>query len=122
MRAMTQVPRKTIGRCPDCGSPVEVQRGVGQPGTVLPHGCPARACEYPDCRVIGLQEEMIRLDDQAWYCPSHALLVTAEDLVTLYRIPGDADWTLISEILTDTLPGLLSRARAQLTHLAVARS
>jgi hypothetical protein len=71
--------------------------------------------------VIGLQEDMTRLEDQAWYCPSHALLVTAEDLVTLYRVPSDADWNLISEILGETLPGLLSKARAQLAHLAVAR-
>jgi hypothetical protein len=65
---------------------------------------------------------MARLEDHAWYCPSHALLVTAEDLVTLYRVPGDADWTLISKILGETLPGLLSKARAQLAHLGVARS
>jgi hypothetical protein len=119
---MTQVPRKTIGRCPDCGSPVEVQRVAGQAGTILPHGCPVRACEYPDCRVIGLQEDMTQLEDQAWYRPSHALLVTAEDLVTLYKVPGDADWTLIREILGETLPGLLSKARAQLDHLVAARS
>jgi hypothetical protein len=71
--------------------------------------------------VIGLEDEMIRLDDQAWYCPSHGLLVVTEDLVGLYRAPGDADWTLISEILGETLPGLLSKARAHLTRLAEPR-
>ena len=110
--------RKTIGRCPDCGSRVEVQRVAGRTGTVLPHECPARECEYPGCRVTGLQDEMTRLEDQAWYCPSHALVVVAEDLVGLYRTRGDADWTLISEILGETLPDLLLKAKTRLTGLA----
>jgi hypothetical protein len=114
MQAETEI-RKTIGRCPDCGSRVEVQRIAGRTGSILPHGCPARECEYHGCRVIGLQNEMTRLDDQAWYCPSHALVVVAEDLVSLYRTRGDADWTLISEILGETLPELLLKAKTRLT-------
>jgi hypothetical protein len=67
--------------------------------------------------VIGLQDEMTRLGDQAWYCPSHALVLVAEDLVGLYRTRGDADWTLISEILGETLPGLLLKAKTRLAGL-----
>ena len=120
MRAKTTL-RKTIGRCPDCGSPVEVQRVSRRAGTILPHGCPSRECEYLGCGVIWLQDHMIQLDDQAWYCPSHALVVVAEDLVGLYRVPGEADWTVISEILAETLPNLLPRATAQLARWLAAR-
>jgi hypothetical protein len=67
--------------------------------------------------VIGLQDEMTRLEDQAWYCSPHALVVVAEDLVGLYRSRGDANWTLITEILGETLPGLLLKAKNRLTGL-----
>ena len=112
MRSETAVLQRTIGRCPDCGSPVEVRLVIGRPGTILPHGCPIRVCEYPDCRMTGVRDEMVQHDEGAWYCPSHGLVAVAQDLMALYRAPGVADWNVICEIISETLPGLLAKLNA----------
>jgi hypothetical protein len=95
MRSGAMALRKTIGRCPDCGSRVQVQRVVGRPGMVLPHGCLVRACEYPACRAIGLPEQMAQLGREAWYWRSHGLLVVAEQLVALHEVASYANRTAI---------------------------
>jgi hypothetical protein len=106
-------PSLAWGRCPDCGAAVEVEIRKPLPGRVLPHGCPARACEYPACRVVELQERMFGHDDGAWYCPRHGLVVTARALVALYRTDGEADWSAMSEIIAETLPEILRRIDAR---------
>jgi hypothetical protein len=105
-------PYITWGRCPDCGAAVEVEIRKPLPGRVLPHGCPARACEYPACRVVELQERMFRYDDGAWYCPRHGLVVASRALVALYRVEGEADWSAVSELIGETLPEILRRIDA----------
>lgn len=40
----------------------------------MEHGCEARACEYPDCSVIALKEEMVQFAGGEWYCLGHGLL------------------------------------------------
>ncbi len=100
------------GRCPDCGAAVEVEIRKPLPGRVLPHGCPARACEYPACRVVELQERMFRYDDGTWYCPRHGLIVATRALVALYRAEGEADWSVVSELIGETLPEILRRIDA----------
>jgi hypothetical protein len=112
MRARPMPLRKTIGRCPDCGHAVEVCRRAGRPGTILPHGCPLRVCEYPDCRATGAPDAMVQRDEGAWYCPPHGLVAVVEELIALYRVPGVADWNVICEIISDTLPQLLAKLRA----------
>lgn len=102
-------PGRAMARCPDCGEAVEVETRIHAPARVLSHGCPARVCEYPDCRIIALPEGMVRFDDGAWYCPNHALLVTAKTLVTLYRVEGDADWSMICELIAETLPDVIRK-------------
>ncbi len=97
------------GRCSDCGAAVEVEVRKPLPGRVLPHGCPARACEYPACRVVELQERMFRYDDGTWCCPRHGLVVAARALVSLYRAEGEADWSAMSELIGETLPEILRR-------------
>jgi hypothetical protein len=105
-------PSLSWGRCPDCGAAVEVEIRKPLPGRILPHGCPARACEYPACRVIELQERMFRYDDGTWYCPRHGLVVAARALVAVYRAEGDADWSAISAMIEETLPEILRRIDA----------
>ncbi len=100
------------GRCPDCGAAVEVEIRKPHPGRILPHGCPTRACEYPACRVVELQERMIQYDDGTWYCPRHGLVIAARSLVALYRAEGDADWTAMSELIGEALPEILRRIDA----------
>ena len=85
----------------------------GEAGKVMEHGCEARACEYPDCSVIALKGEMVQFAGGEWYCPGHGLLLTAKDLVTLYRVEGEADWTAISEIIGETLPDVVAKAEAR---------
>jgi ssDNA-binding Zn-finger/Zn-ribbon topoisomerase 1 len=105
-------PSLAWGRCPDCGAAVEVEIRKPRPGRILPHGCPARACEYPACRVIELQERMFRHEDGTWYCPRHGLVVAARALVALHRAEGDADWSAMSEMIGETLPEILRRIDA----------
>ncbi len=112
MRSEMTPLRKTIGRCPDCGHAVEVCRRAGRP-TILPHGCPVRVCEYPDCRATRASDAMVQRDERGWYCPPHALVVAAEELVGLYFVPGVADWNVICEIIRETLPGLLAKLKAR---------
>ncbi len=104
--------RKTQGRCPDCGAPVLVTITRGSPAEIPPHACGARACEYEGCRVRALMDEMVRFPAGEWYCASHGLLLAARDLVALYRVEGDADWTAICEIIGELLPELLAKAEA----------
>ena len=85
----------------------------GEPGNVMEHGCEARICEYGDCSVIELMEEMVQVGGDEWYCPDHGLLVAAKELVSFYRADGDADWTAISEIIGETLPDLVTKVEAQ---------
>ncbi len=85
----------------------------GEPGKIMEHGCDARACGYPDCSVIELEKEMVQFAGGEWYCPSHGLLLAAKDLVTLYRVEGEADWTAISEIIAETLPDVVAKAEAR---------
>ena len=102
--------RQTEGRCPDCGAPVLVTITRGRPAEIPPHGCGARACEYERCGVRGLVDEMVRFPAGEWYCPRHGLLLAARDLVALYRVEGDADWTAICEIIAELLPVLVAKA------------
>ena len=98
------------GRCPECGEVVMVELTKGKPGRVMPHECRSRACEYPVCRVKGLMEEMVRVASGEWYCPGHGLLVAAKELVSLYRVKGDGNWTAMCEIIVETLPDLIIKA------------
>ncbi len=66
--------QRTQGRCPECGESVIVEVTEGEPGKVMEHGCEARACEYPDCSVIALKEEMVQFAGGEWYCLGHGLL------------------------------------------------
>ena len=54
-------------------------------------------------------DPLVRFDDGAWYCPDHALLVTAKTLVTLYGVEGDADWSTICELIAETLPDVIRK-------------
>lgn len=87
--------------------------------TPIPEVCPtgdagSRICEYPGCTSEEKLEAMAQLSDGEWFCIPHALLVVARDLVTLYRVEGEADWTAISEIMGETLPGLVEQAETVL--------
>jgi hypothetical protein len=75
----------------------------------LPLRCATRACEQPGCDIRRLPEAMVRVATGAWFCPSHALLLAARDLVALYRADGDADWTAISEIIAEVLPEIVTK-------------
>jgi len=103
---------RAMGRCRDCGAAVEVETRMHEPARVLPHGCPARVCEDPGCRVTELHDRMVQADDGAWFCPRHGLLNAAKVLLTLYRAPGDADWSQICELIAETLPGVIAKAEA----------
>ena len=120
MSSPARAPYRTIGRCPDCGDPVEVERTAGRPGTVRPHGCPVRACEHPRCGVTGVRDQMVQPDKEVWYCPAHGLLVVAAQLVALHRVADDHHRAAIRAILDDTLPGLVSKARRGLTGIVAA--
>ena len=101
------------GRCPDCGEAVLVEVTKGKPGAVQLHGCKSRACVYPGCRVKELLDRMVQFaGGEWWYCPRHGLLLVAQDLVSLYRAEGDADWTAISEIIGETLPDIIGKIEA----------
>ena len=75
----------------------------------LPRRSLTRTCEHPGCGADRLPETMTRLESGAWYCPTHALLLAARDLVGLYRAEGDADWTAIAEIIGQVLPGVVAK-------------
>jgi hypothetical protein len=57
--------------------------------------------------------EMVQVGSGAWYCPEHGLLLAAKELVSLYRAEGNADWTAISEIIGETLPGVVAKVEVQ---------
>ena len=116
------MPKKRLGRCPDCGECVLVTMNPGMPGTVALHGCSSRLCQQPGCTVRGLPETMFRVESGAWYCPSHALCLAARDLVALCRTEGEADWTAISEIIAEVLPSLIAKLDASSSHTALSRS
>ena len=103
----------TQGRCPDCGAVVLIRPTPGTPATIPPHQCASRACEYERCRVRALTEEMVQFGSGAWYCPDHGLLLAARDLVSRYRVEGEADWTAICEIIADILPDLVAKGEAR---------
>lgn len=105
-------PGRAWGRCPDCGEAVEVETRLHEPARAVPHGCPARVCEYPGCRIIALPVGMVRFDDGTRYCPSHALLAAAKTLVLLYRVEGDADWSSICEVIAEMLPEVIRKVEA----------
>ena len=102
-----------------CGSPTI---GAGEKyGAILDvlnsiRATPAgsRICEYPGCTSEENLEAMTQLAGGEWFCIPHALLAAARDLVALYRVEGEADWTTISEILGETLPRLVEQADAVL--------
>ena len=104
--------KESNGRCPDCGEWVLIIVREGQPAEVPPHGCLARTCEYPDCRVTRIRDEMVRVPSGAWHCPRHGLLIAAKDLVALYQSKGEADWTAISEIIGEQLPEIVKKVEA----------
>jgi len=56
---------------------------------------------------------MVQFASGEWYCPNHGLLLTAKDLVSLYRAEDDADWTAISKIIGEELPDLVARTEAR---------
>lgn len=99
---------KTLGRCPDCGEAAAILAVRGKPTEILEHGCPARACECSGCLVTRLPDEMIQFPSGAWYCPSHALLAAARELVSLHR-SGPADQAATAQLLEETLPAVLDR-------------
>ena len=103
----------TQGRCPDCGAVVLIEQTPGTPATIPPHQCGSCACEVERCRVRGLMDEMVQFGSGAWYCPEHGLLLAAKDLVSRYRAEGDADWASISEIIGETLPGVVAKVEVQ---------
>ena len=103
----------TQGRCPDCGAVVLIEPTPGTPATIPPHQCASRACEYERCRVRGLMDEMAQFGSGAWYCPEHGLLLAAKDLVSHYRVTGEADWSAICEIIADILPELVAKVEAR---------
>ncbi len=103
----------TQGRCSDCGAVVLIKPTPGTPATIPPHQCASRACEYERCRVRGLMDEMVQFGFGAWYCPAHGLLIAAKDLVALYRVEGEADWTAICEIIADILPERVAKVEAR---------
>src|SRR5438552_2007424 len=105
-------PVRSWGRCPDCGAAVEVEVRKPDLARVLPHGCPARVCEYPGCRVSEVHDRMVHTDDGAWFCPPHGLLVTAKALVALYCVEGDADWSQICEVITEALRAVINKVEA----------
>ena len=105
--------QQTLGRCPDCGESVSVELREGQSGEILEHGCQARACEYPACSVTALRDEMVQFAPGEWFCPGHGLLVVTKDLVSLYQAEGEADWTVISEIIGEMLPEVVTKAEAR---------
>jgi hypothetical protein len=102
-------PGRAMGRCPDCGEAVEVAIRMHEPGRVLPHGCPARICEYPDCHIIALPEGMVQFADGPWYCPSHALLLVSKTLVLLTHGGGDVDWPSVRDLIAGTLPHVIRK-------------
>jgi len=101
--------RTRLGRCPDCGVSVEVRIEKGQPAAIPLHGCPVRLCVYPGCAVTNTFDRMVERPGGEWYCPVHGLLFAAKDLVALYRAKGDADWTAVSEFVSETLPALIGK-------------
>ena len=105
--------RRTWGRCPYCGESVIVEVTEREPGKIVEHSCEARSCEYPGCLVTELKEEMVQLAGSEWHCPGHGLLLAARHLVALYRAESDADWTVISEIIGETLPDIVVKVEAQ---------
>ena len=114
--------RQTEGRCPDCGAPVLVTLTPRRPAEIPPHACGARACEYERCQVRALIDETVQFPAGGWYCPSHGLLLAARDLVSLYRVEGDADWTAICEIIAELLPELVAKAEARQRSRSSSRS
>ena len=67
------------------------------------------ACEHPTCTIREYAERMVRTVSGEWFCPAHGLLVAAKELVSLYRVKGEADWTAISEIIGETLPKRIAK-------------
>jgi hypothetical protein len=104
--------KESNGRCPDCGEWVAIIVRAGMPAEIPPHGCRARACEYPGCPVTRFMDEMVQSKSGCWHCPRHGLLVAAKDLIALYQVEGDADWTAISEIIGEQLPEIVKKVEA----------
>jgi hypothetical protein len=100
------------GRCPECGEWVQIIVREAQRAEVPPHGCRARTCEYPGCRVSRFLEEMVQAPSGVWHCPRHGLLIAAKDLVALYPHEGEADWTAISEIIGEQLLEIVKEVEA----------
>jgi hypothetical protein len=74
----------------------------GEPGEIVGHTCPACACQYEACDVRRMTEEMAELSTNEWYCPSHALIAIARELVVLvWHDKPTAIVTLVSEKLPD---------------------
>ena len=103
------MPTETMGRCPDCGAAVLVTVRPGLPAEIPPHGCPSRDCEQGGCRVRRPADQMVQFASGDWYCPGHALLLAATDLVSLYRAEGAADWKGISEVIAEALPDIIAK-------------
>jgi hypothetical protein len=98
---------KTLGRCPDCGDVASILAVRGKPTEIREHGCRARACECSGCLVTRPLEEMIQFPSGVWYCPSHALLTAAHELVSLHRT-GNSQ-AVIAQLLEETVPTVLDR-------------
>lgn len=107
--------REIVARCPDCGAAVAFVIRPGVPVDITPHGCPARACEYPGCRVRRLRDEMVQVHAGSWHCPAHGLLLYVKHLVALYRSAGDADWGRICEIIDQVLPEVVAKIESAAT-------
>lgn len=81
-------------------------------GTIPPHASSRRACEHAGCEVREFSEAMVKVESGAWFCPNHALLLAARDLVAFYRADDEADWTAISEIIGEQLPEIVKKVEA----------
>lgn len=56
---------------------------------------------------------MVQIESGEWYCPGHALLLAARELVSLYRLGGEARWAVISPIVNEDLPEIVAKAEAR---------
>lgn len=57
---------------------------------------------------------MVQIESGEWYCAGHALLLVARELVSLYRLGGEANWAVISAIIDEDLTGIVAKAETRL--------
>jgi len=99
------MPRQVSGRRSDRGATLPVTPRAREPSAIEPHPC-APITRQADGDRVGRLLDMIQSPSGPWYC--HALLLAARELVSRYRVEGEADWTAIAEIIGETLPEILA--------------